>query len=100
MKAIDNVFKNTAPGQVEKMNVECFQQDKEEREENDIAGMPIEHGHYSRKKLSDAQINHFLDFCSMEESCKMLLVELHLKDYQLEGEQKFWILWEQLMKQK
>ena len=56
---------------------------------NDMAGMPIEHGHYSRKKLSDAQINHFLDFCSMEESCKMLLVELHLKDYQLEGQQKF-----------
>ena len=29
---------------------------------NNKAGMPIEHGHYSRKKLSDAQINHFLDF--------------------------------------
>ena len=29
---------------------------------NDKAGIPIEPGHYSRKKLSDAQLNHFLDF--------------------------------------
>ena len=36
MKAIDSIFENTAPGQVEKMNVECFQQDKEEREENEL----------------------------------------------------------------
>ena len=29
---------------------------------NGKAGMPIEPGHYSRKKLSDAQIKHFLYF--------------------------------------
>ena len=29
---------------------------------NGKAGMPIEPGHYSHKKLSDAQINHFLYF--------------------------------------
>ena len=29
---------------------------------NGKAGMPIEPGHYSRKKLSDTQSNHFLDF--------------------------------------
>ena len=29
---------------------------------NDTTGMPIEPGHYSHKKLNDAQINHFLDF--------------------------------------
>ena len=28
---------------------------------NEKAGMPIEPGHYSHKKLSDAQINHFID---------------------------------------
>ena len=125
MKAIDNVLENIAPGQVKKLKVECFQQEKEEKEENELlsclcktiseapgrnmriqllsvvcknnsdrkylysqdkfldkfkgiifydvkqarkhasndkAGMPIEPGHYSCKKLSDAQINHFLDF--------------------------------------
>ena len=29
IKAIDKVLKNIAPGQVEKLKVECFQQDKE-----------------------------------------------------------------------
>ena len=124
MKAIDNTLENIAPGQVEKLKFECFQQDKEEKEENELlpllckaiseapgrntriqllsvvckkdsdgkylysqdelldkfigitlydvkqarkhasnkAGMPIEPGHYSRKKLSDAQSNNFLDF--------------------------------------
>ena len=124
IKAIDSILKNIAPGQVEKLKVECFQQDKEEKEQNELlsclckaiseapgntriqllsvvckkdsdwkylysqdeltdkfkfitlydvnqvrkhasndkAGIPIEPGHYSRKKLSDAQLNHFLDF--------------------------------------
>ena len=125
MKVIDNVLENVAPGQVKKLKVECFQQVKEQKEENeslsclykaisgalgrnrriqllsivckkdsdgkylyshnelldkfkgitlddvkqvrkyasnDKAGMPIEPGHYSCKKLSNTQVNHFLDF--------------------------------------
>ena len=36
MKAIDNTLENIAPGQVEKLKFECFQQDKEEKEENEL----------------------------------------------------------------
>ena len=36
MKAINNVLENTAPGQVEKLKVECFQQVKEGKEENEL----------------------------------------------------------------
>ena len=125
MKVIDNVLENVAPGQVEKLKVKCFQQDKEQKEKNELflclckaiseaqgrdrriqllsiiwkkdsdgkylyshdelldkfkgitlddvkqvrkhasndkAGIPIKPGHYSRKKLSNTQVNHFLDF--------------------------------------
>ena len=36
MKATDNALKTIAPGQVEKLKVECVQQDKEEKEENEL----------------------------------------------------------------
>ena len=36
MKAIDKVLENKAPAQVEKLKVQCFQQDKEEKEENEL----------------------------------------------------------------
>ena len=141
MKAIDNFLENIAPGQVEKLKVECFQQDKEEKEENELlsclckaiseapgrntriqllsvvckkgsdgkylysqdelldkfkgitlcdvkqtrkhasndkVGMPIRPGHYSRKKLSDAQINHFLDFLQYGGVMQDVAVELDL----------------------
>ena len=125
MQAIDNVLYTIAPGQIEELKKECFEQEDREKEEKDLfsclssairdapgrntkiqllsvvckkdvhgsyiynqneliqkfqgiilhdikqarkhasqdkCGMPIEPGEYTRKKLSDAQINHFLDF--------------------------------------
>ena len=125
MQAIDNVLYSIAPGQVEALKKECFEQNDHEKEQNELlsclsnaisdapgrntkiqllsvlykkdetgnymynqneliekfqgitiydikqarkhasnnqAGMPIEPGKYIRKKLSDVQINHFLDF--------------------------------------
>ena len=35
MKATDNVLENRAPGQAENLKVECFQQGKGEKDENE-----------------------------------------------------------------